>query len=616
MDKLTTIKIKYEDETYSDEIPVSVLAENVEWDSTHTLVDILGSVDVDTTGSIQDQISRLFNEKVSATQLQDYVASQLNDIGANPVGSAVVVDSSLTISGAAADAKIVGDILGNIDTDTTGSIQDQIGQLSNEKVSNSDMQSYVSSNMNTYITTWLNNNVNPVGSAVAIDSSLTVSGAAADAKVTGDHFSQLNAAIVASESAYNIAKNNKVDVIARKAWMGNAPATKFSHADNTSRCASKNMYKVSKGDSVVYYTSLDVYFFEISDIESNTILAQNGWNKSKAVGMEKRYTVQNDSYLIINLRKSNDSSVSLADFDGYIYVTGRQAFNIPEKAVHVYQFGGQGNDWCFVRTPSNYDPNRAKPYPFVICNHGNGWVMDGTMPRANWTKRTMYVPLNDPDYVSDPTEYNGTSDKSLWYSNPTIEALLSAGYVVCGCENYGDSLYGNNDCRNACVDFFYHMVSHYNVESRCYMIGASNGAMTSLNAAYLLQGKVKAMILQYPLTCLVSQYEHYANHKAEIRTAYGIEDANISLSDLAKAVATHDPLTVDVVNNIKVGAVPPIKFYYSTEDNIVNSAYNTIPLYNLLIASNKVTEKVACEGEHGDHSHFAPADYVAWFDAN
>ena len=107
MDKLTTIKIKYEDETYSDEIPVSVLAENVEWDATHTLVDILGSIDVDAAGTIQDQISRLFNEKVSATQLQDYVASQLNDIGANPV----VVDSSLTISGAAADAKSVGDAL-------------------------------------------------------------------------------------------------------------------------------------------------------------------------------------------------------------------------------------------------------------------------------------------------------------------------------------------------------------------------------------------------------------------------------------------------------------------------------------------------------------------------
>ena len=118
MDKLTAIKIKYDDGTYSDEIPVSVLSENVEWDSTHTLVDVLGSIDVDVTGTIQDQISQLFNEKVSSTQLQNYVVNQLktdvstwlND-NVDPVGSAVVVDESLSIEGAAADAKATGDMI-------------------------------------------------------------------------------------------------------------------------------------------------------------------------------------------------------------------------------------------------------------------------------------------------------------------------------------------------------------------------------------------------------------------------------------------------------------------------------------------------------------------------
>jgi len=125
MDKLTAIKIKYNDGTYSDEIPISALAENVEWDSTHTLVDVLGSIDVDVTGTIQDQISQLFNEKISATQLQNYVASQLNEDvstwlnnNVDPVGSAVIVDSSLTISGAAADAKKTGDLKSALDLST------------------------------------------------------------------------------------------------------------------------------------------------------------------------------------------------------------------------------------------------------------------------------------------------------------------------------------------------------------------------------------------------------------------------------------------------------------------------------------------------------------------
>ena len=104
MDKLTAIKIKYNDGTYSDEIPVSVLSENVEWDSTHTLVDVLGSINVGVTGTIQDQISQLFNEKVSNSDMQAYVTNSMPtyitnwlNTNVNPVGSAVVVDSSLTI---------------------------------------------------------------------------------------------------------------------------------------------------------------------------------------------------------------------------------------------------------------------------------------------------------------------------------------------------------------------------------------------------------------------------------------------------------------------------------------------------------------------------------------
>lgn len=124
MDKLTAIKIKYNDGTYSDEIPVNVLAENVEWDSAHTLVDVLGSIDVDVTGTVQDQISQLFNEKVSNSDMQSYISSSMPayitdwlNTNVNPTGSTVVVDSSLTISGAAADAKAVGDEFGDLKDD-------------------------------------------------------------------------------------------------------------------------------------------------------------------------------------------------------------------------------------------------------------------------------------------------------------------------------------------------------------------------------------------------------------------------------------------------------------------------------------------------------------------
>ena len=205
-----------------------------------------------------------------------------------------------------------------------------------------------------------------------------------------------------------------------------------------------------------------------------------------------------------------------------------------------------------------------------------------------------------------------TADFGLWWSNPTIEALLASGFVVCGCENYGDGLYGNENCRKACEAFYEHMVANFNVEERCCMIGASNGAQTSINAAYIMGAKVKAMVLQYPLTCLVNQYFDNASQQAGIRSAYGITDAGIDENGLISATRTHDVLHTDIVDGKKIGYFPPCKLYYSLGDTVVDANKNALPLFNCLEASLKIVEKKECTGDHGDTSHFSPSEYVAF----
>ena len=384
--------------------------------------------------------------------------------------------------------------------------------------------------------------------------------------------------------------------------------------DEPARIRSENPVYVHAGDKVIVYSpTLYTYIGLCESLDSSAFLQTSLWKHQDTSMLEYTFVAQYDGYIIINVAKADKTSaIEPADFDGYAYISRNHS--LPGKHLHVYRFGGAGNDWCFVRTPDGYDPGRDKPYPFVICSHGNGWTMDGTIKKANWTKRTMYIPGTDPDAGSE--QYNVTADKTLWYSNPTIEALLTAGYIVCGCENYADNLYGNKNCRNACVDFFHHMTENFNVEKRCYMIGASNGALTSLNAAYLLPGFVKAMILQYPITCLVNQYQSYAEHREAIRSAYGITDADITAEQLAAATATHDPLTVDVVGGKKVGAFPPTAIYYTPSDAVVDSQQNALAFANVLTAGNKVVKTVQCQGQHGDKSMFVPTDFVAWFDAN
>lgn len=55
---------------------------------------------------------------------------------------------------------------------------------------NAIVEPIIGDDLSGYVTAWLNEHVDPVGSAVTVDSSLTISGSAADAKVTGDRITK------------------------------------------------------------------------------------------------------------------------------------------------------------------------------------------------------------------------------------------------------------------------------------------------------------------------------------------------------------------------------------------------------------------------------------------
>lgn len=73
----------------------------------------------------------------------------------------------------------------NADDVTTqlSSLHSSVNSLNQQKVNKDEVSTYVPS----VVTSWLNNNVNPTGSTVTVDKSLTVQGSAADAKSIGDY---------------------------------------------------------------------------------------------------------------------------------------------------------------------------------------------------------------------------------------------------------------------------------------------------------------------------------------------------------------------------------------------------------------------------------------------
>jgi acetyl esterase/lipase len=439
------------------------------------------------------------------------------------------------------------------------------------------------------------------------------------------HLNHIEDGIIELEkSISNVSVNNielSIDDIEAGGWG------LYDKTDSNTRLRTKELISLSVNDTVSWDIP-DTLVLTITVLRpdgATTDISGALYRVLWANGKGSYVATENSQLHFIWAKINTNESITVNDWKGVYSINKSNQSNtddtdniVDTKIRKIYKFGGKGNDWCFVYLPPNYDKNRQKPYPFVICNHGNGWTMNGTPSTANWTKRTMYVPLTDSDYKSQPTQFNGTADETLWYSNPTIEKFLSEGYIVCGCQNYADNLYGNDNCRNACAEFYAHMKRTYNVEDRCCMIGASNGAMTTLNACYLLGENVKAIILQYPLACLTKHYFGYSSHQSDIRKVYGITDSNISEEDFIKATRTHDPMHTNMVEGVKIGYFPPTKIYYSTTDTVTSCNNNALPLYEMLNNSLKVVEitqvdKDGVNRPHGDYAHFNPDEYIEWF---
>lgn len=302
--------------------------------------------------------------------------------------------------------------------------------------------------------------------------------------------------------------------------------------------------------------------------------------------------------------------------------------------MRIYRFGGQGNDWCFVRLPVHYDPLGA-PLPLVICNHGNGWTMDGSERMANFSGKTQYgVDLQRDGAYMDPL-----APGYRRYSNPLIEALLQAGYIVCGAQNYGDGLYGNEFCVQACVDFYHHMLDHYHVDKKnAYMLGCSNGFMTTLNAVSRLgPDSVRALIGLYPLCNL--RHAYAVTHTDGVRRAYGLDDGssdgsvdgldnhldndlNTDLNDdfnntetatalhLPECMADYDPLSPE-------RNYPPTLLIWSMSDQVLPMQEHAMKFIQHMHGRGVTVHSIQVDRDgshcpHGHWRHFAVEQIMDW----
>ena len=218
--------------------------------------------------------------------------------------------------------------------------------------------------------------------------------------------------------------------------------------------------------------------------------------------------------------------------------------------------------------------NAAVPTPFLMYHHGSSET------------------------------YSSLLDDAL--KTTTVDALLDAGYICAGI-SAGATNWGNQDACDAYEDLYNTVKASYNI-SHVLFLSQSMGGMTGL--VCLAQQNVPYVIAWagiYP-ACNLTKIYASSPFTGDINTAYSCN----SIPSCAIAYAGHDPclFTYDAYRSVSM------RFYASEGDTSVIKADNTDVFQAIVAGTRPESDIVVCTGNHGDVSHFQPADLVAFYERN
>lgn len=205
------------------------------------------------------------------TKLQNYVNEYFDKLDVEAelrnVLDAMAEDGTLdTLLDPLVTNHLPGVVDDKIDAVVANQIDDAVAGQIDETVAE-QLPAVVAADIPAEVTNWLTANVNPVGSAVAVDSSLSISGAAADAKVTGDELSGLKTRV-------NGIANMGQNMLANANWIIGNIASNGGNSDQQTHIRTNNYIRF---DDVTYCEitidsgySIVVYVYD----NSNTVIAK------------------------------------------------------------------------------------------------------------------------------------------------------------------------------------------------------------------------------------------------------------------------------------------------------------------------------------------------------
>lgn len=184
-----------------------------------------------------------------------------------------------------------------------------------------------------------------------------------------------------------------------------------------------------------------------------------------------------------------------------------------------------------------------------------------------------------------------------------VEALIDAGYICAGIAAYGDN-WGKQAACDCYPDLHKFVDDRYDI-SYVLLLSQSMGGLTGLSC--LSQHKVPNIIAWagiYPACNLGAIYDA-GSFTSAINTAYSCSSTTYAAKTNGMDPALKWGLAFRLV---------PMRFYASAGDTSIDKSDNSDTFAALIATSAPEAEVVVCSGNHGDPSHFQPADLVAFYE--
>ena len=377
-------------------------------------------------------------------------------------------------------------------------------------------------------TQWLADNVTPVGSAVVVDASLTVAGAAADAKAAGDGIRAIDAWRTMSAQMFNKA----TEEIGQLGGSGavNPTATTYSTSAFIPVTPGAS-YTIRCGQVIVLceYNSSQVFITRtVAAITSPHTFTVGSTTSYIRFSYNNVQVPQNDYVLLTKTAEYQDINMEygtytmqdlrLTDKQNYpeykVYQQGDIHFTVEVNQFVYHQASGnlvETDNEVFdyvpgvLRLPTSYSYKGA-PTPLVVIMHGAGYGVSNT----RW------------DTGSSVPAFEALKDK-----------FVANGYAICDVNSYDSTFasqgWGSPRAVNAYFKMIEYVQRNYNVEKEINIYGFSMGGITALNFANVHRQMVKSIALGAPVVgiwsvCWNSTYGGSAGWRQASAIAYDFQN--------------------------------------------------------------------------------------------